>query len=85
MNHQPVCVKCQHEMGVAEVGVLVAEIVRGIPYKIWSADKHKCPVCGTEVIAAFASQPFAEMREQAAEILQKAKAVGKTIIEVHYK
>lgn len=31
-----------------------------VDYKIWHCDIYKCPVCGIEIIGAFADKPISE-------------------------
>ena len=59
MFHRPVCVKCQTEMKPETNGVGVLDIADFGPYKIWDADKWKCPKCGIEVIIGFGEQAIA--------------------------
>jgi len=60
MNHRPVCVKCQVEMRPEKNGVGVLDMANFGPYKIWEADKWRCPECGYEVIAGFGKEAIAE-------------------------
>ena len=60
-----VCVKCEVEFQVGKNGVKVLEMMNQntAPYKLWDADKWKCPVCGVEVIAGFGGMPLVEHYE----------------------
>jgi hypothetical protein len=58
-----ICVKCEVELQRVKGGSIV--IVEHFnkppePYKLWSADLHKCPKCGLEVVAGIAQEPFME-------------------------
>ena len=56
-----VCVACNRFMRIEKNGVTVEELMDdGSPYKLWDADKYKCPSCGHEVISGFGRQPIAE-------------------------
>lgn len=57
-----VCVKCEVEFKCEKNGVKVAEMFNKnqAVYKVWNADKWKCPMCGMEVVAGFANQPMME-------------------------
>ena len=55
-----VCVPCEIEMRVHEVGVAVLEMASFGPYKLWMADMMKCPHCGHEAITRYADRPVAE-------------------------
>ncbi len=56
-----VCVKCQRFMRIEKNGVTVEEQTEvGEPYKLWDADKYRCPACGFEVISGFGRGPIAE-------------------------
>ena len=63
MNHRPVCVKCQVEMRPEKNGIGVLDMADFGPYKIWDADKWKCPKCAIEVIIGFGQQAIAEHYE----------------------
>jgi len=41
-------------------GVGVLDMTDYGPYKIWDADKYKCPKCGYEIVTAFGQQALAE-------------------------
>lgn len=53
-----ICVKCQTEMRVEIIGVLVIEMAEFGPYKVWGADLMKCPGCGCEVVTRFSDKPI---------------------------
>jgi len=78
-----VCVKCNVEFRPEKNGIIVAEMFQKNTaiYKLWSADLWKCPVCGVEVVAGFAMDPFAEHYEtDLKSIVSEAKAGGRTVI-----
>jgi len=41
-------------------GVGVLDVADFGPYKIWSADKWKCPKCGIEIVIGFGDEAIAE-------------------------
>ena len=56
----PVC-DCGRMMDVEQNGVYVEEICSdGMPYRIWSGDRWRCPECGTGVVTGFGHEPLAE-------------------------
>jgi hypothetical protein len=47
-------------MRIKQNGVAVEEQTEvGEPYKLWDADKYRCPECGHEVISGFGREPLA--------------------------
>jgi len=60
-----VCVKCQVELKPEHNGVKVVELFQRNEaiYKIWDADKWRCPKCGIEIVAGFGAQPLMERFE----------------------
>jgi len=51
---RPVCVKCQIQMRCEKNGVGLLELATpNRPYKIWSSDLFRCPVCGFEVLTGY--------------------------------
>ena len=78
-----VCVDCEVEFKIKKNGVVVAEMFQKDTeiYKLWRTDLWKCPVCGKEVVAGFASNPYAEhYHDNCVEIVNKLKAQGKQIV-----
>jgi len=80
MNHRPVCVECRVEMRPETNGIGVLDMANFGPYKIWHADKWKCPKCGYEIVMGFGSMAVAEHYEDSFEGLvdafrQQAKLV----------
>ena len=63
MNHRPVCVKCQVEMRPEKNGVGVLDMADFGSYKIWDADKWKCPKCNHEIVVGFGQRAIAEHYE----------------------
>jgi len=53
-----VCTTCQVELKVETTGTTVIEMANFGPYKVWQADTWKCPGCGIEIVAGFASIPL---------------------------
>ena len=59
-----VCVPCGVFMKCEQNGVTVEELMEdGSPYKLWDADKYRCPSCGYEVVSGFGRSPLAEHYE----------------------
>lgn len=61
MSRRPVCVSCECDLKPERNGVWVVETAgeERRPYKVWHADKVRCPVCGVEVVVGFAQNPTA--------------------------
>jgi predicted RNA-binding Zn-ribbon protein involved in translation (DUF1610 family) len=77
------CVKCEVELRPETNGVRVAEMFQRNTqiYKIWDADKWKCPLCGFEVIAGFADKPLMQHFEGDIEkVVSTYKEMGREII-----
>ena len=56
---KPVCVKCEIQFQREKNGVEAKEMrnrEKTEPYRIWSADKWKCPKCGVEILNGFANR-----------------------------
>ena len=52
---------CGRFMQVAQNGVTVEELTEdGAGYKLWDADRWRCPECGAEVVTGFGRAPLAE-------------------------
>lgn len=64
MNHKPVCVKCKVEFQPEKNGVGLVDYAQDRPYKIWDADKWRCPGCGYEIVVGFAERPIAIHHEE---------------------
>lgn len=48
---RPICVKCHRIMNVDKIGIDFIEIDgKNDPYRVWSTDRFKCPVCGIMVL-----------------------------------
>lgn len=59
MSKLPVCVKCQVAMvSLKSIDVVEMFLEPPEPYKAWSASLCECPVCGVQIAARFANQPF---------------------------
>lgn len=79
---KPICVKCEVEFKVEENGVNVVEMFQKNKeiYKIWSADKWKCPLCGIEIVYGFGISPLIENGEDTKTYLQELKNNNAEII-----
>lgn len=56
-----VCAPCGVFMRIERNGVTVEEQTEdGEPYKLWDADKYRCPQCGHEIVSGFGREPIAE-------------------------
>jgi len=71
--HMPVCVKCSVNMRCEKNGVEVLDIASFGPYKIWAADKYKCPKCGNEVVVGFAREGIEHFEEGFQELVENAR------------
>lgn len=78
----PICVKCQVEFKVEENGINIVEMFQKNKevYKIWSADKWKCPLCGIEIVYGFGAMPLIENGEDTKAYLQELINKHATII-----
>lgn len=80
-----ICIDCQTEMRLDEIGVVLVEMAFDppTPYRLWSADTSKCPGCGKVVVNRFANRPYAyHHQEDFAELLQGA--IDNTNLKVFY-
>ena len=78
-----VCIKCEVELKPEHNGVKVAELFQRNEaiYKVWTADKWKCPICGVEIVAVFGAQPLMEHYEgDINAFLEELRAKGDKII-----
>ena len=68
-----VCVKCEVEFRPETNGVHIFEMMNNNTkiYKIWQADKWRCPECGVEVVAGFAQHPTREQFDDDIEFVSK--------------
>ncbi len=85
-----VCVKCEVQMRCEKNGVVVAEMYMDNKeiYRLWNADKYKCPICWAEVVVGFAEHPhmhavdgdckveLARSRERGAEVVYDKEVKG---------
>ena len=58
---RPICVRCKIEMRVVQNGVYVTLMAHDPPqpYKSYSTDKYRCPLCKNEVcVTGDLTQPF---------------------------
>ena len=69
---KPICVKCEVEFKVEENGINVVEMFQKNKeiYRIWSADKWKCPLCDTEIVFGFGVTPLVQNGEDTNAYLQ---------------
>lgn len=79
---KPICVKCQVEFKVEENGINVVEMFQKNKeiYKIWSADKWKCPPCDIEIVYGFGVLPLIQNGEDTKTYLQELINNHATII-----
>jgi DNA-directed RNA polymerase subunit RPC12/RpoP len=63
---KPICVQCQREMKMADMGVTVVYLYSQPPepYQAYAADLYKCPECGAEVIVGTGERPFWEQWQE---------------------
>jgi hypothetical protein len=70
-------------MRCKKTGVLTVEMYMENKeiYRIWSADKYRCPLCGVEVITGFGNGPYVHSAEESCEkALQKFKDMGREVV-----
>lgn len=82
--HKPVCTACQVELRSHKVGIAVLDTAgkEQRPYKMWSADLSKCPICGIEAIVGFGDNPHAY--DWQAEKMQKLVALEASTDNLYY-
>lgn len=90
-----VCVKCEVPFIVEKNGITVAEMFLNNTkvYKLWRADKWKCPICLFEIISGFGQNEFAEhyyakekFGKTLEEVIGKIEADGGEVVyskEIH--
>ncbi len=67
---KPYCIICEQYLTKEKSGVNLVEMYRQDskslwkPYKVWSADLHKCRRCGYEMLAGFGEKPFLEKHQE---------------------
>lgn len=84
MNHKPVCVKCECEFRPEKNGVYVREMCNKNEdtYKVWCADKWKCPICETEIVVGFGGNPlFGNWNEDCKARMDQLEQRGAVIIK----
>ena len=81
MSHRPVCVKCEVELYPEKNDIRVLDTMPGgSPYKIWCADKWKCPICGIEIVTGFGLGPIAEHYEPGFDDLLANTQAADTVV-----
>lgn len=62
VSNKPICVKCERELEKVRSGVKVVEMFQGNKeiYRVWNADKYRCPTCKIEAVIDFAGRPLAQ-------------------------
>lgn len=74
--HRPVCVKCRIDMRPEKNGVqFIEDDGNGSPYKLWAADKWKCPECGFQVLVGFGAGSYSgiwdeNFEKQVAQVME---------------
>lgn len=73
MMPRVVCVKCERDFKMADVGIMFADMAYNPPQEmaIASADIMKCPGCGAEIVVGFSD--FNHDRSRIREQLEKAE------------
>lgn len=68
-RYKPSCVKCKRAMEIEKTGIYFVEMFNDPPqpYKIWSADLWRCPVCGHQIVRGFGDNPLMEHYEDGFE------------------
>jgi hypothetical protein len=79
---KPICVKCKVEFKIEKTGVNIVEMFQNNKeiYKIWSADKWKCPLCDIEIVYGFGVMPLIQNGEDTKAYLQELINNHATII-----
>ena len=79
---KPICIKCEVEFKIEENDINVVEMFQKNKeiYKIWSADKLKCPLCGIEIVYGFGAAPLIQNGEDTKAYLKELINNHATII-----
>jgi hypothetical protein len=82
---RPICRKCHRFMDKLKQGVdviLLTKFGRGEspqPYQLWKADLFDCEECGAQIVADYASEPYAEHFQKGfSDEVTKAREGGAT-------
>ena len=79
---RPVCVKCGCELRPERNGVGLLIMADFGPYKLYDADKHKCPKCGVEIVAGLGANAISEHFEASFERLVQSYRDKAEVVEV---
>ncbi len=89
MRRKPTCVKCECDLNPQPDEVYCVE-TRGEerrPFRIWHADKWKCPKCGVEFISGYGFMPLAVEDEagdsEVVEYLEKLYEQNEKVVFTH--
>lgn len=79
---RPVCVKCQIQMRMEIMGVGLLELATpNRPYKIWSSDLFRCPVCGHEILSGYAGQATHHSDENFMKQVEYCKSYTRLVLD----
>ena len=72
-----ICAKCKRTLKPEKNGITAVELKEdGSPYKRWSADLLKCPICGFELISGFGNSPIHHFEKNCEKEIENAKKDG---------
>lgn len=77
-----ICVKCEVPFKIEKNGIIVPEMFMKNTkiYKIFRADKWRCPVCGMEVVTGFGDCFAEHFNEDCNKIVEKMKEHGAVVV-----
>jgi hypothetical protein len=83
---RPVCVACQIEMRCEKNGVGIVEMIHvdggsAEPYRLWSADRWRCPGCGQQMVVGYGREPMAEQYQP--DFMARIAEVGGNVLLVY--
>lgn len=82
----PVCIPCKRQYKCDKVGVYFVESTGREPYRMWAADRYKCPGCGHEILHGFGNDAIIAKHQDDFEArVIVAKNLGTIVEEVHFE
>lgn len=81
--HRPVCVICKTDMRCDRNGVnFVEHMCDGLPYRIWQADRWRCPNCGVAMLIGFGRDAFSYHHDNNfRQVFDQVTSEADTIVE----
>ena len=76
---KPICTRCFVEMYVDKIGIVVVEMAKSGPYRLWHGDLFRCRGCCTQIAANFGEKPMYEIEATFEDTISRAKAADNII------